>query len=107
MKIYNKLIRDSIPEIIEQSGDRAKIRVLDEEEYKRALLEKVAEEAEEVLTASSDKKELEKEIGDVYEVIDAVIQAFGLDREEIERVKADRKKKRGGFEKRLFLESTD
>ena len=33
MKTYNKLIRDKIPEIIENKGGKAEIRVLSDEEY--------------------------------------------------------------------------
>jgi len=40
MKIYNKLVRDRIPEIIEAEGKRVTVRVLDEAEYRKALLEK-------------------------------------------------------------------
>ena len=52
--ICNKLIRDSIPEIIEKSGKECDVKVLDDEEYIHKLKEKIIEEAHEVYEA--DKK---------------------------------------------------
>jgi predicted house-cleaning noncanonical NTP pyrophosphatase (MazG superfamily) len=105
MKTYNKLVRDRIPEIIEADGKKPKVRVLSEVEYKTALLEKLVEESREVLATAGEKKELIKEIGDVLEVIDALVEAYDLDKSQIEELKAKRRRERGGFEKRLFLES--
>ena len=107
MKTYNKLVRDRIPEIIRADGVEPKIRVLDEAEYKSALLDKLVEEAREGVLANGHDKELVKELADLQEVVDSVIRAFGLSREEIETVKGERRNARGGFEQRLFLESTD
>lgn len=107
MKIYNKLVRDRIPEIIEAEGKKATVRVLDEAEYRKALLEKLVEEAREAVAANGDPKELAKEIGDVLEVVDALAVAFGLDRNQIEELKRDRRERRGGFAKKLFLESAE
>jgi predicted house-cleaning noncanonical NTP pyrophosphatase (MazG superfamily) len=106
MKTYNKLIRDKIPEIIKANGDEAKIRKLSDAEFKPELLKKLLEEVQEVATAA-DKQELIKEISDVLEVFDALIQHEQLDWIEIERVRTERKNKRGGFEQQLFLESTN
>ena len=106
MKIYNKLVRDRIPEIIAKSGSTAKTRILDDQEYQSALLEKLVEEALEVKGAEGNQKELMKEIGDVLEVIDAILLSFELSRQEINTVKAERKKSRGGFDGKIFLEST-
>lgn len=61
----------------------------------------MVEEAREVAAAS--EAELVKEIGDVFEVLDALIAAYGLRVEEIRDVQARRRAARGGFEKRLEL----
>ncbi len=103
---YKKLVRDRIPEIIEKDGSKAEIRILNEEEYKEELIKKIIEEAKEALEARGDKKEFIKEIGDILEIIDALIQIFELDRNEIEKIKKERKESQGGFDKRLFLEYT-
>lgn len=104
---YNKLVRDKITEIIAKNGKEFHTRTLDDAEYKKALLEKLVEESREAAGAQDDPKELTKEIGDVRELLAAAIDAFGLDENEIERVRKERKQSRGGFEKKLFLEWTD
>ena len=43
-RIYNKLVRDMIPEIIEKSGNDYKIHIAGEDEYKYELLKKLKEE---------------------------------------------------------------
>ncbi|MDD5110118.1 MAG: nucleoside triphosphate pyrophosphohydrolase [Patescibacteria group bacterium] len=105
MKTYNKLIRDRIPEIIAAKGEKAVTRILNDEEFGRALMAKLVEEAKEAEATAGDKTELTKEIGDVWEVIEALITHFGLDQQEIARIKAKRRAERGGFAKKIFLES--
>lgn len=107
MKTYNKLVRDRIPEIIKAEGASLKTRILDDVEFRIELMKKLVEEAHEVVGASADKKELIKEIGDVFEVIDAIITAFELDKADIQKVKEERQKSRGAFEEKIFLEYTD
>lgn len=107
MKTYNKLIRDKIPEIMEQKGLKFETIILSDKDYKNELLNKLIEEAQEVIAAKTDRSELVKELGDVLEVVDYLIIAFGLDSEEIRAVKTERKESRGGFDKKLFLEYTD
>jgi len=107
MTTYNKLVRDRIPEIIKNDGQIPKTRIMDDKEYRSELLKKIVEEAQEVAATEGNKKELIKELGDVLEVVDAIAMANGLDGHEIARVKNDRRSSRGGFEKRIFLESAD
>lgn len=107
MKTYNKLIRDRIPEIMESQGIKFKTSILNDDNYRIELLNKLVEESREVLAAKIDRSELIKELGDVLEVIDYLIMAFGLDSEEIKTVKAERKESRGGFAEKLFLEYTE
>ena len=106
-KIHNKLVRDKIPEIIEKTGEKYEVRTLDNEEYKKELLKKIVEEAKEVLDTKGNKKELTKELGDVLEVINHLVRVFGLNKDEIEKVKQERRESRGGFDKKLFLEYTE
>ena len=44
MKIYNKLVRDKITNIIEAEGRIVKYRILDNNEYKQELNKKLQEE---------------------------------------------------------------
>ena len=105
MKKSNKLIRDRIPEILEEKGANFSVRVLNDDEYKRELLLKVVEEAEEIAGTGGNTGELVKEIGDVMEVMDHVVATFGLDLAQIGKVKRERRRLRGGFSKKLFLEN--
>ena len=105
-KIYNKLVRDKIPEIITGNGDECHTRILDAVEYKNELLNKIVEEAEEVKATQGDTKELMKEIGDVLEIVAYLTKEFGLDKKEVENIRKKRKRSRGGFDKKIFLEYT-
>lgn len=99
MKIYNKLIRDNIPEIIKKNGQTAYISVLDDEGYTAELRKKLVEEAQEYL----DSEEPE-ELADILEVIEALAGTKGKTLDEILEIKQRKAIKNGKFEKRLFLE---
>ena len=96
--IYNKLVRDKIPEIIESSGKTCTTEVLDDEEYIRFLDAKLDEE----LTEYHKDQNIE-ELADLLEVIRAAAIARGYSPEELERVRAEKAAERGGFEKRILL----
>ena len=101
--IYNKLVRDNIPEIIKSNGGEPYFRKLNTNEYWEYLLKKDNEELEEVRTASS-LEERKKELADKLELIRAMAEFNGFSLQDIIN-EADRKKeKRGGFQKRLLLE---
>lgn len=106
VKIYNKLVRDKIPEIIENDGEKPITRILDDEEYKKKLKNKLVEESKEAVFAKNSR-ELTKEIGDIFEVIEAIEKAFGIERDEVLKMKEERKQKRGGFAKKIFLERAE
>ena len=108
IKTYNKLVRDKIPQIIKANeGGAPKTKILSDQEFIIELLKKLREEAKELTRARGDKSELVKEIGDVYEIIDSIIEYYNIDKGEIMRLKRERKRKRGGFRKRIFLESVN
>ena len=99
MKVYNKLVRDKIPEIIEEDGKNCKTRILSDEEYIAALEEKLNEEVAEY---QADKN-LE-EMADVLEVLQAICIARGYSLEELEALRAKKANERGGFADKIFLE---
>lgn len=99
---YSKLVRDRIPEIIQAEGHRAVTRVLDEESYRVALLEKLAEEAHEARQASAEQ--LAAELADVLEVLQALAEAHGLSWNHILEIAARKCTERGAFDNRIFLE---
>lgn len=97
-KIYNKLVRDRIPEIIEASGAKCKTEILSEEKYIAMLDKKLDEELAEYRADHSIE-----ELADLLEVIRAAAVARGYTLEELEAVRASKAAKRGGFAKRIFL----
>lgn len=101
-KEYNKLVRDRIPEIIRQSNDRCEIRRLSEAEYRQALREKLIEEAREAAEANDDAQ-LVTELADLYEVINAVMETYGISSESVIAEQEKRRAERGGFQQRIQL----
>lgn len=97
---YDKLVRDKIPQIIEESGKEYTIHIADDDEYKDKLFAKVLEELDEFKENPSIE-----EMADILEVLDGLIDFYELDREEIETVKREKKDKRGGFANRIILET--
>jgi len=102
MTIYNKLIRDRIPEIIQESGGECVVEVLTEQDYLKELQRKSQEELNEYLVASNSEEVIE-ELADILEVIYSLTQCHGFSIEELEKVRQHKKNKRGAFDKRLFL----
>ncbi len=109
MPIYNKLVRDRIPEIIAAEGKGTETRVLDDAEYRAALAVKILEEAGELSEAgrSGNSAEIAKEAADVLETLEALCAAHGISTEDVRRVKEKRRRDRGAFEGRIFLVRAD
>ena len=105
-KIYNKLVRDKIPDIILKDQKICKTKILLEQDYKELLKRKLLEEANEVCQAVS-KEEICKEIADVWEVVDAIMDTFHLSKEEVLKEKEQKAFRNGKFEKRILLESVE
>lgn len=98
VKRYHKLVRDRIPEIIEQSGKTCITSILSADEYLTMLDEKLSEE----LAEYQQDKSME-ELADLLEVLMAVAKARGSSFEEVEAIRRQKAEKRGGFEKRILL----
>lgn len=104
MKIFKKLIRDNMPEIMEREGKKLVTRILsDDKEYIEALLRKMIEEIQEMRQGDDPKEK----IAYLYEILAALVSAQGLDKEKIAEIQKKRHQERGGFEKRLFLEGVE
>lgn len=103
-KIFNKLVRDNIPNIIDNNGEVAVTRVLDDEEYRKELYKKLLEEANEVI--NSTEEETLEELADVLEILSSIASLNNKSIEDIIEIARMKREKRGGFQKRLFLERT-
>lgn len=104
-KIYNKLIRDRIPEIIEKDEGICKIKKLNKKEFKIELQKKVLEEAKELANVK-DKKELLNEIVDVSEILDWLLKELKITKTQLKSLQTKKNKERGSFKKQLFLIET-
>lgn len=102
-KIYNKLIRDRIPEIIIADNCQPKTRVLKKSEMFTELKKKVLEEAKELIEVEN-KSEVINELVDILELVDAIAENKNIDPKLLKSEQKVKRQKRGGFEKRLFLE---
>lgn len=98
LQTYHKLVRDRIPEIIENDGKKCVCETLSDEDYISLLEQKLNEE----LAEYQESKSLE-ELADLLEVVQAVVKARGWTLEELEQVRADKAARRGGFEKKILL----
>lgn len=98
MKIYNKLVRDKIPEIIEREGKKVTTKILNDEEYRAELNRKLKEEVNEYL-----EENCVEELADIVEVIYGILNSMEVSKEEFESVRKSKVEKRGGFEKRIYL----
>jgi len=95
---HNKLVRDNIPQIIENNGQSAKTVILDDEKYTAALEKKLKEETREYLQS----KEL-MELADILEVVEALAENQGSSFDEVLELKKQKQEKNGAFEKKIFL----
>ena len=104
-KVFNKLVRDNIPNIIKSHGEESVVRVLEEDEYKVELYKKLLEEVNEVINAE-DKIAILEELADVLEVLRSIAEFNNKNLDDVIEIADNKRIKRGGFEKRLFLEKT-
>jgi predicted house-cleaning noncanonical NTP pyrophosphatase (MazG superfamily) len=96
---YQKLVRDKIPEIIQNSGKTPKTHIADDKEYTIKLRDKLDEEVAEFKESGQ-----QEELADILEVIDAICVFNGIDRKNLQKIKKEKTKDRGSFSKRIILE---
>ncbi len=99
---YNKLVRDNIPDIIKNNGEIPITRILNDDEYKIELEKKLYEEYQEVLNSSG--KERIEELADMLEVMISLAKLEGKDLDDVIEVAKVKRLKRGGFNKKIYLE---
>jgi len=99
--VYNKAVRDRIPEIIIESGLRCTYKVLSDEEFLPYLEKKLHEELSEYDTSKSVM-----ELADLIEIVYRIAELRDTSIVELEKIRVEKQKKRGGFEKNLFLIET-
>lgn len=98
-RVYNKLVRDNIPDIITEQGETPIFRTLDDAEYENCLKKKLAEEVAEF----TDESTMD-ELSDILEVLESIANLHGWTDGEIQRTRRDKAEARGAFRERIFLE---
>lgn len=99
MKIYNKLVRDNIPEIMIKNGAKPVIKTLNDEEYLKELNKKLQEELNEYLVDENIE-----ELADLEEVLLAILKVKDVSLDEFNKIRIAKVNKRGAFDKKIFLE---
>ena len=100
---YNKLVRDKIPENIDsEPGRKSKYKILNDTEYLTELNKKVLEEANEFIEENSIE-----ELGDLMEVINAIMKLKGYKMEEVYKIMKAKEEKKGAFNNKIYLEYVD
>ena len=100
MKVYDKLVRDKIPDVINASGKECEFEIAPKEERYALLENKLQEEVGEFL----EDKNIE-ELADVMEVLFGLADALGYGEEELMMARDKKREERGGFKDGIVLKS--
>lgn len=99
---FNKLIRSKLPMRMIDEGVIINSTELSKKEYIVQLKNKIVEEAEEVLLASSQEN-LKTELADVLEVIQAIAEVTGIKMQEIEEYRLEKLAVNGRFQANNYI----
>jgi predicted house-cleaning noncanonical NTP pyrophosphatase (MazG superfamily) len=97
---YDKLVRDKIPDIIKSEGRDFTFRIAGLDEYPVKLIEKLQEEVKEYLDSHGSLEEL----ADIMEVVYALANSYGISNCKLDEIRMDKRKRNGGFERKIILE---
>jgi len=105
---FRKLVRD---QVLQRCVDDPKVhtnfRILDDAEFKKELIAKIHEEADEIPIFDKKDGEVQSEIADVQAVIDGLIEAYGYTKQDVTDAQTRKAEKNGVFEQRAYIESVD
>ena len=96
--VYNKLVRDKIPNIISAQGKTASVSVLSPSDFEEQLKRKLLEEVHEFLESGETM-----ELVDIYQVILAILEERGISFSAFARLQQQKADLNGEFKRRLFL----
>lgn len=104
---FNKLVRDKLPDMYEELGQRIIWRRLLGRELLLRLREKLVEESAEISFEEEDRDEIIDELGDVEQVMDDIKAQLNISDEEVRAAKQKKCVKKGGFSEGIFVESIE
>lgn len=102
MPVYKKLVRDKIPQMIEESGKSFTMSILPPDKRLGEIKNKMKEEAIEFQEATN-KQDTVEELADIVELVHAALDVYGISYEELEAFRQRKKEKRGGFAEGIYL----
>lgn len=106
--IFNKLVRDKVLQrCLDDPKVRTHYRTLDAMEYKKELLAKIHEEADEIPVRDISDDEIISELADAQAAIDALRDSYGITADELAAAQLKKFEKNGGFEKKAYIASVD
>lgn len=100
--VYNKLVRDKIPQIIEKAGKKPIIRILSDDELPLYLEMKLEEEVKEYRESKNPE-----ELADILEVIVTLAKTQGVSFEDLMILQAEKRFRNGGFKEKILLIETE
>lgn len=104
---FRKLVRDKLPEVYVELGQKADIRRVKGDELWRELKRKFIEEASELPKTMDDKEALKTELGDLLRVLKDSAAHAGVDFAEIEKADSEKTAKKGGFLEGAYVETVE
>jgi predicted house-cleaning noncanonical NTP pyrophosphatase (MazG superfamily) len=99
VKVYNKLVRDLVIEIIRKEGKRAFWHKATKKELLKLCPKKIIEEVRELR-----KNPCAEEAGDVQEIISYYFKLLGINEEDVRKAMEEKAKKKGAFNEGIVLE---
>lgn len=93
-----KLIRDKMPQIIKERGDKIKTRIATEKEFFNKLKEKLVEEVDDFI-----KTDNEEELADIYEVLNEIYKIKKLSKVKLAKIRKEKVREKGKYNKRIIL----
>ena len=96
-----KLVRDRIPQIIQDSGRHPQVVTISDDELRAALEMKLQEEVGELLAAPEESRM--EELADIYEVLLALTRDIVVTEQQLHQTALAKRKQRGAFGERLWL----
>lgn len=97
-KIYNKLVRDKIPDIITKNNQEGEYYSYPVDDFENELILKLQEESGEYLESKNPE-----ELADILEIFLELLKFRKLTWGNIENIRLQKLEEKGGFSKRIFL----
>ena len=103
---YRKLVRDGTEAIVTNCGGTSVTRTLSDSEFIEELKKKLVEESVEVIQEAG-ATEVMHELADLVDIIEHLKAAMNITTAQLDEIRAAKTEKRGGFDKRVYMESAD